>query len=869
MKRILLYLIILISLALPVSAAEPFFRDVIVTSPDGIWTDPRAYTTLNLAVAAVGANVRTIVIPSAQVVTALTIPANVTLRFERDGSIANSGQLTLQTTKIFADARQIFTGAGDIDFAVGTTVKTSWFVDLDEALDVTSDDTLTMLISEAETTDDDMAVGNNVTLRWESPFIITVDAGDTLSNIGSIEAGKYQIFAGAGDIDFLDGTRLSTSWFAHLRSLLTFVETEEVTIVVSGNVTEDFTDTATRNEMFDFVSENGRISVSAAQVLTIHNPSIINARPRQHIFTGDGIVEYTTGGTAHVEWYGAVGDGATDDAPEIQAAAISADSGGCTLKFAEGIIYAVDSEILLTATNNIKWTGKDSALLNISAASLDYIARIKTSSYDAYVEGLSFDGDDMADVGFWVENIAATDMLDASIGDATLVDIRVENILSDDATYAQGLYVQGGFRNTNIVRPVIKNIGRTVTLETAVQGIAVTNNAGVTSWSRNIVIRDPYIENIYDDDNTRYSNLDGISLNHPIPTATSRYKGHTRIYGGEYINCWGRSIKIQRQNVTITDPHFYRDTGFSRGWGLVDIDLQLGEGQIIGGQAYYVGHGVESVINATSRDLRDTGFLIDGFSVYHTGANPPLSIIARGAVNPHQESPVTIRNVKVWATITNLVDYTSYVATAAVPAAYLTIRDCYVSNLTVALIDLFGDGDTTYMDIEGCVNGAGGAIALVRDDIGGAVATAFVSARNNVGFLTGSDGAGAAGARKGIERISQITGKDVANTFGIGVMGTQWVLLADDASGTFDQIGYAGYGIYFITSNFSIDTWAIVSGYQSTLAVVDAGTSTDVGLAGANPDTDGKLNVWLDAGALKVKNRLGSERGVAIFGFCY
>ena len=234
MKRFFLTIAIFL-LSVSISfAALPFTKDIIVTSPDGIWTDTRAYTTLNLAIAACGTDIRTIVIPTDQTVTALTVPVTITLRFERDGSITNSGQLTLNTSKIEADSHQIFTGTGDIDFLAGTTVKSSWFADLDEALDVTSDDTVTILISAAETTDADMAVGDDVTLRWESPFIITVDAGDTLSNVKNIEAGDYQILSGAGEVDFLDGTALKISWFNRLRTAIAWIGAAEVTLIVNA-----------------------------------------------------------------------------------------------------------------------------------------------------------------------------------------------------------------------------------------------------------------------------------------------------------------------------------------------------------------------------------------------------------------------------------------------------------------------------------------------------------------------------------------------------------------------------------------------------------------------------------------------------------
>ena len=360
MKRTLLYLIILLSLALPASAADPFFRDVIVTSPDGIWTDPRAYTTLNAAVTAVGANVRTIVIPSAQVVTALTIPANVTLRFERDGSITNSGQLTINTPRIEAAARQIFTGAGDIDFVAGTVVKSSWFVDLDEALDVTSDDTVTIVITESETTTADMAVGNDVTLRWESPFIITVDTTHTLSNVKNIEAGNYQIFAGAGDIDFLDGTVLELSWFTRLRNVITWVEAEEVTLVISEESIVDFTDTIDPNIELKF-NAGGSFSVNGGVVLS--GLGNITAG-KQQIFSGAGDVDFLTGSTLHTSWFGSLvnADTYTDDdnvslslivdSSETIAANTTIDAYQ-SLEFPSGAILTVSGGFTLTITGNI------------------------------------------------------------------------------------------------------------------------------------------------------------------------------------------------------------------------------------------------------------------------------------------------------------------------------------------------------------------------------------------------------------------------------------------------------------------------------------------------------------------------------------
>ena len=290
MKKFLLSIILTILLIASPTSAE-FFPDIIVTSPHGIWTDSRAYVDLNAAITAVGTDERTIKIVSPQTVIALTVPSNVTLSFERNGSITNSGQLTINSRNIIAKDRQIFTGVGDIDFAVGSVVRSSWFSDVAEAIDVTNDDELTLIISKPSFVTSSCAVGNNVNLKWESARNrLTANGGTTLSNIKNIEAGNFQLFAGAGDFDFLDGTRLNLSWFNSLRSVLTWIESEEVTVVVSGTNIVSHTDTAPSNIYFDLFSKNGQLSINGGVTLTINGTVFIDDLGS---FIGAGAVDHS------------------------------------------------------------------------------------------------------------------------------------------------------------------------------------------------------------------------------------------------------------------------------------------------------------------------------------------------------------------------------------------------------------------------------------------------------------------------------------------------------------------------------------------------------------------------------------------------
>jgi len=307
----------------PTSASAEFFSDVIVTSPNGIWTDSRAYSTLNAAITAVGADQRTVKIVSPQVVTTLTVPANVTLVFERDGSINNSGQLTINTRNISAGSKQIFTGVGDIDFAAGSVVKTSWFPSLYDAINLTSDASLTLLVDNQAHVTTTCALGNNVTLKWDSPNnIIQVDAGVVFSNIKNIEAGNYQIFAGTGDYDFLDGTKLKLNWFNSLHSVVAQVESEKVTIEVSDENVISYDDTIPTN-MEIKVLNGGILNIDAGRTLTINGPFSAGL---YQVFSGDGSVAGLR--ETNVLWFGATGDGATDNQAAFVDAFASVIAGG-------------------------------------------------------------------------------------------------------------------------------------------------------------------------------------------------------------------------------------------------------------------------------------------------------------------------------------------------------------------------------------------------------------------------------------------------------------------------------------------------------------------------------------------------------------
>lgn len=294
----------------------------VIVGTAGIYTDSRAYATLALAIADIAGLERDLYIARVETVGTLTIPANVRLHFMNVGAISVTTQLTMNTTQIFAKDVAIFAGVGDIDFIAGSVVRSSWFADFDEALDVTNDDTLTMVISEALTMDDDGEVGDDVTLRWESPLIINTDDHD-LTNIGSIEAGSYQIFAvGTNTPDFLAGSVVKSSWFTSLQVAVesTGDENVDLTILIDQNETVEADTTTDLYQALKMKDKGCVISVTVGDTLTIGGQFIAGI---QETFTGAGTVTFAADAFATEEliseWWGEnTIPGTTDLTDELQ-----------------------------------------------------------------------------------------------------------------------------------------------------------------------------------------------------------------------------------------------------------------------------------------------------------------------------------------------------------------------------------------------------------------------------------------------------------------------------------------------------------------------------------------------------------------------
>jgi len=192
---------------------DPITRVYVVATRDGLWpngpgyvvardygTDRAALETADAVAAAADKELR--------ITYAYTIDDDVTLAAPmvtvQPGvpfAVATTKTLTINGS-LDAGLYQIFscTGTGKVVFAAGSTVYSGWFADLATAIACIGSVDTRLEITETATISDDMAINVATNLVIPPGNVLTIAVGKTLTINGTLDAGPYQIFDGAGTI---------------------------------------------------------------------------------------------------------------------------------------------------------------------------------------------------------------------------------------------------------------------------------------------------------------------------------------------------------------------------------------------------------------------------------------------------------------------------------------------------------------------------------------------------------------------------------------------------------------------------------------------------------------------------------------------
>lgn len=155
--------------------------------------------------------------------------------------------------------------------------------------------------------------------------------------------------------------------------------------------------------LFVHMAPGAIFSVSTGKTLTIYSPANIIAQPNQQIFSGSGVVAFSTGGIIYPEWWGAKGDGSTDDSVALQAAFTSAVTSG----YRSEIIfqprnYTYATALTIPYAQGMTLKGKGGYF---TPSGSGYNTRVTTLSYTGAGVALTIGDGAQSQTGFRMEGI--------------------------------------------------------------------------------------------------------------------------------------------------------------------------------------------------------------------------------------------------------------------------------------------------------------------------------------------------------------------------------------------------------------------------------------------------------------------------------
>ena len=356
------------------------------------------------------------------------------------------------------------------------------------------------------------------------------------------------------------------------------------------------------------IEPGARLDPDTAKTITANSPEHIIAQPNQQIKTGAGTLAFTNPGAFPVNWFGT-------DATAI-GEAIDAVNGGQLIWLAG--TYSPATAISKTLTADQVWIADGPVTVQWAGAANAVMILIEQASFDINIKGpFIFDANASARYPLRLNNTSAT-MADAAR--ATLTDVWGINAYTTTNSNNAGLAISGGYDYVRIEGGGAINISRAGSLSADTAGIVIAHTS-TNAYIRETILVDVEVDTVTSLDDPPVSNMDCVNISGPSASDNSGVKidSSATIRGGRFINCDGRSIKLQTEFNVVTDATFIRDsTGKITTAGGTEIDFQYGSGVAINNKFWYKElTGSNSpfgasfkVINATVRGFTEEGSLV-------------------------------------------------------------------------------------------------------------------------------------------------------------------------------------------------------------------------------------------------------------------
>ena len=156
----------------------------------------------------------------------------------------------------------------------------------------------TILINQEEGCTD-LTIPSNISLKFTPNGSIN-NTGTLTFQTTNIQAGDWQIFKGTGDIDFVDGTELRSSWFEDGYAAFNITNGQEVSIQLIGTVIIDTSVAVGDDVTIESISTGDHIYVNNAIILS----NIKNIIATSHVvFVGNGDYSFKGGTLLRSSWF--------------------------------------------------------------------------------------------------------------------------------------------------------------------------------------------------------------------------------------------------------------------------------------------------------------------------------------------------------------------------------------------------------------------------------------------------------------------------------------------------------------------------------------------------------------------------------------
>jgi hypothetical protein len=652
------------------------------------------------------------------------------------------------------------------------------------------------------------------------------------------------------------------------------------------------------------------LTFSSAPVAGTDNIEFVNFLTSNIGATSADLVTYTPSGTGavarsaaskmgdviSVKDFGAVGDGVADDRAAIQTAMTAAMTAGKTLYFPSGI-YAMSStggtasrQIAFTLNGNLRLVG-DSATIKCTASShRSHMFYLTAAGYDFSMEGITLDANNVCLVGIRIDEGAAQGTNDIALTNCAFVNSYGIVGGVDGYVANNGATILGGYRFVNITNCIVSDHNRAVGAGTP--GSAGTSGIGVgilsTYYPQNVNVSGCLFQEIKNNETTASANnvdCDGIVITGGNTTGTTYIPATATISNNSFVNCKGRSIKVQNdESVIVNNTVRFAMLPITGGSGGI-INCQIAAGDV----SHNVWHFDVAPGNLNPFDPAGTLGTVGGscIALYPSSAHSrPRSVTAIGnvAFNNVPEATGVLGNMLVMGESASsaypvfqslkdnrlcggaVQDFANIsLRGAGEGEMYLTICDNHASKMTRSFMSNSSSGtyDKNFIVATGNVNWTA---TPVRHLINTSSPTSYYPAKIiafgnvNIGLAERTDKAQATAF---VPRFGDVAPSDSSDG---GMYSVQAVVVADDAEYSFPAKGYLpnGSSLRFISSNFDGTTNFLFSQGTNTITSISAGTNVSFANT-TNPDVDTDLNVWIASDLIRIKNRLGSSRVFTLF----